>query len=608
MMSAIAPGQFDPVTVVDHVADREKLQENLLAAVKLCHVRFGGRMELATESDQCVSRLCHAFEVIFRHGLKVKTTEKLNSAIRHVSELVSGSGGMSRTSVDFSFWPCIKEQLTWHEQERFAVLRNVHTDFGRGKAWLRAALNERSLERHLHAIINASVLLPYYEDWAFLLDQERSSVLPNVAAGLGTIVFAIRIDNDELDDRSGLNESMNYRVSQSEPIINSIINTQKSKRKKVPTNIISFDNDDEEDEGQQDRSQDTGVSTSAPATLALQLKKPENDVVSLEKSSQSGITSTPVLLDVKANWIQNEMIEEERVLTPLTDIGGIGGLMPVSPLDQALDDMLVALPSYMHDNGIPEHAVEATEPLTGIDSHLDADKLDIDALRVRLLAMGEILEQTREDAVTSRLQLARFQRQHQNYLERHEVQLQALNRENELLRQQLRKYVTAVQMLKRDSDVTTLSDEEQSLDCHSEAQQYQEKLVQVAEMHAELMEFNSRLTMQLSSRDKLVKRLQAELECLRGPLGDGDIPIDSQYLIHIWIPSAFLTGQNTDVHHVYQIYVRIRNSEWNLYRRYAQFHSLYKDLKKHDPIVSTFEFPPKKTIGNKDAKFVEDRR
>lgn len=74
------------------------------------------------------------------------------------------------------------------------------------------------------------------------------------------------------------------------------------------------------------------------------------------------------------------------------------------------------------------------------------------------------------------------------------------NRENQLLRQQLRKYVTAVQMLRRDSDSANVSDDDHTMDYHNEAQQYQDKLVQVAEMHAELMEFNARLTMQLTNR------------------------------------------------------------------------------------------------------------
>ena len=54
-------------------------------------------------------------------------------------------------------------------------------------------------------------------------------------------------------------------------------------------------------------------------------------------------------------------------------------------------------------------------------------------------------------------------------------------------------------MLKKDSD-TSGSNDEICLDYHKESQQYQEKLVQVAEMHAELMEFNNRLTMQLNNK------------------------------------------------------------------------------------------------------------
>ncbi|XP_011308699.1 sorting nexin-29 isoform X2 [Fopius arisanus] len=669
MMSAMVPNPSETPPEVNHGADRQKLQEEVLGAAKSCHVRFGGRMELATESDQCVSKLCQAFEAILRHGLKTKGIDKLNLALRHVSDLVSGT---PKSPPEPAFWPCIKEQLTWHEQERFSILRKVHTDYGRGRAWLRAALNERSLERHLHSIINSDTLHPFYEDWSFLLDQERSQLLPNVAAGLGTIVFAIRIDNEDLDERISSLDRRNG--CQSEPIISSsIINPGESSgrpRRRVPTHIISFDDDISSDSdsingcmslsapptclnspGIQEAPQEMVIPPETPAQENSVERKPLSSLQGnpgnpsgtsppgvkgssptfsgrappgatvpsgtpqnrnsgeidppgeFSGLSSPGVACEELLQDQKSSQPSEATQEDSRVLTPLTDVS-LGGLLPVSPLDQTLDDFVSSnyLESLKSDLD-PEPAIEATEPL-GLDPHLDPGELGIEALRTRLIAMGEVLENSREDAVTSRLQLARLQRQHQNYLERHELQLQALNRENELLRQQLRKYVTAVQMLRRDSDSGQGSDE--GLDYHFEAQQYQEKLVQVAEMHAELMEFNNRLTMQLGNRENLVRRLQAELECLRGPLNENYE--GGTCLIHIWIPSAFLTGQNSDVHHVYQIYVRIRDIEWNIYRRYAQFYALHRDLKKHDAIVTTFEFPPKKTIGNKDAKFVEDRR
>ena len=79
-------------------------------------------------------------------------------------------------------------------------------------------------------------------------------------------------------------------------------------------------------------------------------------------------------------------------------------------------------------------------------------------------------------------------------------------------------------------------------------------------------------------------------------------------LIHIWIPSAFLRTDKNGSHHVYQIYVRIRNEEWNIYRRFSQFFNLNDSLKSKYPIVTTIAFPKKKAIGNKDNKFVENRR
>ncbi|XP_012265722.2 sorting nexin-29 isoform X2 [Athalia rosae] len=615
MMSAIVPGVHNLSEVTpeyDHAADRKKLQEDLLAAAKKCHLRYGGKAELATDSDACVTQLCCMFELIFNHGLRANKVDKLNSALRHVSDLVSGGLYKSGSSSEATFWPCIKEQLTWHEQERFSVLRKVRTDLGRGRAWLRAALNERSLERHLQTVIDPNTLSPLYEEWAFLLDQERSSVLPNVAAGLGTILFAIKIDNEALDDRSREGQLSGCSVTQSEPIIPTVLPDSskidhEKRKKKVPTHIVSFD-DDDDDVNSVSQIASLNVSVSAPPTC---LNSPTMATVkdhALETQPDSD-GSTVDQNATKSEW-QSEPIEEERVLTPLTDVGSMGGLVPVSPIEQPnLDELLATPPSYSDDaHEITEAAVEAVEPLNGLEIHKDVDSLDIESLRVRIMAFAELLEQAKEDAVCSRLQLARFQRQHQDQAERHDLQLQALHRENQLLRQQLRKYVTAVQMLRRDSDSTTVSEEDHSLDYHHEAQQYQDKLVQVAEMHAELMEFNARLTMQLTNRDRLVKLLQAELECLRGPLSEDGLPSEPPCLIHIWVPSAFLTGQSSDIHHVYQIYVRIRDTEWNIYRRYAQFYTLHKELKKHDAIVTTFEFPPKKTIGNKDAKFVEERR
>lgn len=235
--------------------------------------------------------------------------------------------------------------------------------------------------------------------------------------------------------------------------------------------------------------------------------------------------------------------------------------------------------------------------------------------------------------------------------DKHSVELQrqeknaernrALMRENELLKNQLKKYVGAVQLLRQGASVDgeafsgisveslqpVIPPPRSSIDYSFEASEYEKKLIQVAEMHGELMEFNEALQKQLLAREVQLKRVTSELISLRGPLPSEIAPQEVEVnvssataadnfpaaasapaLVNIWIPSAFLKGSSTDAYHVYQVYIHIRNEEWNIYRRYAEFFELHCKLKKKYPAISLFDFPPKKTFGKKDPKIVEVRR
>ena len=54
--------------------------------------------------------------------------------------------------------------------------------------------------------------------------------------------------------------------------------------------------------------------------------------------------------------------------------------------------------------------------------------------------------------------------------------------------------------------------------------------------------------------------------------------------------------------------MRIKDEEWNVYRRFSHFYNLNSKLKEKFPILTTIPLPKKKAIGNKDTKFVEARR
>merc|ERR1711971_1188319 len=113
-----------------------------------------------------------------------------------------------------------------------------------------------------------------------------------------------------------------------------------------------------------------------------------------------------------------------------------------------------------------------------------------------------------------------------------QARINSILRENELLKHQLKKYVGAVQKLRDGPQAheTLAQLEGQSrqmeqgqgsnnyVDYHFEASEYEKKLIQVAEMHGELLEFNEHLQKVLQSKDSLIRRLRLDLVDLRGPL------------------------------------------------------------------------------------------
>ncbi|EDV27359.1 uncharacterized protein TRIADDRAFT_52974 [Trichoplax adhaerens] len=180
----------------------------------------------------------------------------------------------------------------------------------------------------------------------------------------------------------------------------------------------------------------------------------------------------------------------------------------------------------------------------------------------------------------------------------------SLTREVEMLKNQLKKYVSAVQHLRREIKEETpitkqaltgirqdtpisVPETQQSTVYSVEQDSYEQKLVQVAEMCGELLEFNEMLQRQIQRKDISIHRMKEELINLRGPmplsqesedpeLQELEVKSVTRPLVNIWIPSAFLRKLGSETYYVYQVYVRIGDEEWNIYRRYAQFYKFWK--------------------------------
>ena len=369
--------------------------------------------------------------------------------------------------------------------------------------------------------------------------------------------------------------------------------------------------------------------------------------------------------------IENNAHSTEDSVTKLTPLKNteIGALIPLgSNQDDALSEDSMSIKSFGEDQDyasalssvIPTPQPPQNYPPTPRTHHSNSlnssvvsaqnSTLSREDLKMALLSVMErkeelhdqcqslkkLLEKESASGASLKTELNETNRKLKDTSDKMQARINSILRENELLKHQLKKYVGAVQKLRDgpqahetlaqlEGQDKAINDNTKYVDYHYEASEYEKKLIQVAEMHGELLEFNEQLQRTLQSKDGLIRRLKNELVDLRGPLPDDQEDHDpetmsvvsdisevssatARSLINIWIPSVFLSGTGNGTHHVYQVYLRIREEEWNIYRRYSEFYALHKDLQKKDKLVTNFDFPPKKTMGNKAEKFVEDRR
>ncbi|MBN3303852.1 SNX29 protein, partial [Amia calva] len=717
-----------------------------------CQIRFGGRKEIASDTDSRVICLCAQFEAVLQHGLRRSRGLALTAAA-----LKQAAGFTSKAEAELSFWFYVKEHLNRHELQRFYSLRHISSEVGRGRAWLRCALNEHSLERYFHTLLAERPRLSvFYEDWAFLMDEERASMLPTMAAGLNSILFAINIDNTDLNGQNRGPPSVSHLLRESTQGVSSLwkesaqgvstllreistatvavpgfssrpdshsdplpvlprstsadsgLRKERRKKKKV-TNIISFDDDDEggveeyEDEeegggrgggGGCSSGQKVGGVGAGSSEEASDRNEPSPTQNGGPEGDMEGWgymhTANGTPLDTKSidNEEEDEVLfgkgrperEEERSSGEQPVVGSLSSVSTWSPLQMISDndssDILIPLPpadsycqpertvevlAYRDDAGSSgltqtgsqlQYSMETSPPVqsTSMNNLLPSpvlpESMTVGRLRQAIVAMmnrkDELEEQNRslrslldgemEHSAGLRQELDSLKRQLSELEERHSAKVQALGRENEVLKVQLKKYVGAVQMLKREGgqsndalptlrscDGTPPIQPKATGDVEELASSYERKLIEVAEMHGELIEFNERLYRSLMAKDHLISQMRQELIDLRGPVpGDlsqtsedpslSDFEIAQRALINVWIPSVFLRGRAANAYHVYQVYIRILDNEWNVYRRYTDFRALHQRLRARFPQVDAFHFPPKKAIGNKDAKFVEERR
>ncbi|XP_047021587.1 sorting nexin-29-like isoform X1 [Helicoverpa zea] len=578
-------------TIANAIDNREELKkriengkiihQELQNCVQSCLSRFGGKSELATEDDIRIAQLCEKWEKLLSHGIR---TNLSNSAIQNLV-----TAGLNFTfnivNVGNSLWSYTCLHLTKHEKERFKILTNINTPLGYFRAFLRAALNERSLDRYLQSWVAHGLLMEYYEEGALVRDPDTSQLLPSTAAGLSTVLFALSIDRPELNDSQQANYSS--KAEHVIPLPMPVKSSSNLKRKPL-RQVISFDKNEQKNTMVNKRKSlgaaeqvDNSAWNSAPATC---LNSPDPKIV-----AQAASSSEPTSSEYKSSL---------RHFFPDSVKGIDSPSQILSKLSECAKEIFSSSNSIDVNNVIKDDVSEISVnnlKISESDSEEVAGSIDGSTSCLELCftedesvpedkTFNSVLDNKEKEYLNLQMKFTQMELASKEKIKKLENVVLDLSKENDRLKEQLRQYMSAVEIgkaLKLDGGDS------------AEVDQYERKLVQVAEMHAELMEFNTYLQQRLKEYESI-----SAMEVLDYP--------ESNVKAHI--PSAFLIGKKAHSYHVYQIYLKIGQEEWNVYHRYAKFHELHMQLKKCHPDIATYKFPPKKTLRKRDAHLVEQRR
>jgi len=163
---------------------KSKILKALTESVTELQYQYQGQFD-PISSNEVTNRLCTALEAIFSHGLK-------ESFLGRLSSRLSDGGVSSPRMPEPSFWTFA---LVFSHKEvisQIEGLTQISSDVGRGRTWLRQALNDGLLVSYLTAMIADRVSLAvHYEKFAFLRDPEKRDLCLSYLTGVSVFSFSL---------------------------------------------------------------------------------------------------------------------------------------------------------------------------------------------------------------------------------------------------------------------------------------------------------------------------------------------------------------------------------------------------------------------------------
>jgi len=185
-----AVGDDDYVASIKYQNERKKLSEKLQLGIKLL---VNDAFSDPNKTDPIIDEKFPSFldfsntiECALTHGLRTKLDKKKDGS-------------------NLTFWNYIEnlEKVVPSASAIITKIRKldkVKSLAGRGRAFLRMALNQSELDQYLGSLVNNNEITKlYYEDYAYLCNHSDSSFFLTLLIGLNPIQFKLNVDDPEID-------------------------------------------------------------------------------------------------------------------------------------------------------------------------------------------------------------------------------------------------------------------------------------------------------------------------------------------------------------------------------------------------------------------------
>eukprot|EP00095_Tigriopus_kingsejongensis_P009851 maker-scaffold21_size687808-snap-gene-5.40 protein:Tk09851 transcript:maker-scaffold21_size687808-snap-gene-5.40-mRNA-1 annotation:"pleckstrin homology domain-containing family m member 1-like" len=145
------------------------------------------------ENQGEANKLCHALEAMLVHGLKQRSfLGKINHA------LLGSKQGKRLPEVHFWLFAMIFSHK--HTLEDIGHLKQINTDIGRSRAWVRLALNEGLLLSYLQAMAkDKHTCRQHYQNTAFIRDSDCFDVAIKYLLGIEGYKFKLPLNSSLLN-------------------------------------------------------------------------------------------------------------------------------------------------------------------------------------------------------------------------------------------------------------------------------------------------------------------------------------------------------------------------------------------------------------------------